>query len=143
MQYVLSMLQSGASCVHSVSALARLRVSLREQISIVRGVVAQIVTARASELATERAERACAARNLLDVMLMAKDTAEDYLSAEEVVDQVLTFLIAGHETTSNALSWMWYLLSQHPEVEARMRAESVRIMMPVSVLAATRVLAPT
>jgi len=38
-------------------------------------------------------------------------------------DEVLTLLFAGHETTSNILTWTWYLLSQHPEVEYRLHAE--------------------
>jgi cytochrome P450 len=35
----------------------------------------------------------------------------------------VTLLLAGHETTANALSWTWYLLSQHPAVEAKLHAE--------------------
>ena len=48
------------------------------------------------------------------------------MSEQEVTDQVLTFLVAGHETTSNALSWTFYLLSQHPDVERKLRDEVVR-----------------
>jgi len=35
----------------------------------------------------------------------------------------MTIFLAGHETTANALTWTWYLLSQHPDVEARFHAE--------------------
>jgi cytochrome P450 len=35
----------------------------------------------------------------------------------------MTIFLAGHETTANALTWTWYLLSQHPEIEARFHAE--------------------
>jgi len=45
------------------------------------------------------------------------------LSAKEVRDEVITIFVAGHETTSLALTWAFYLLSQHPEVEARLHAE--------------------
>jgi cytochrome P450 len=38
-------------------------------------------------------------------------------------NETITFLLAGHETTANALTWMFYLLSQHPEVEAELRQE--------------------
>ena len=37
----------------------------------------------------------------------------------QVRDEAITLFLAGHETTSNALTWTWYLLSQHPEAEAR------------------------
>src|SRR5881394_2332466 len=36
---------------------------------------------------------------------------------------MVTLLLAGHETTAVALSWTWYLLSQHPEIEAKLHAE--------------------
>lgn len=42
---------------------------------------------------------------------------------EGLVDQLLTFFAAGHETTSNALTWACYLLTQHPRVQDRLRAE--------------------
>src|SRR5471032_457434 len=34
----------------------------------------------------------------------------------------MTIFLAGHETTANALSWTWYLLAQHPDIEARMHS---------------------
>ena len=45
------------------------------------------------------------------------------LSDQEVRDEMVTLLLAGHETTAVALSWTWFLLSQHPDVEARLLAE--------------------
>src|SRR5439155_1757900 len=48
---------------------------------------------------------------------------EPPLTDQQVFDQVLTLLLAGHETTANALTWTWYLLSQQPEAETRLRAE--------------------
>ena len=42
---------------------------------------------------------------------------------ENVLDEMSTFLLAGHETTSSALTWTWYLLSRYPEVAARLHAE--------------------
>lgn len=43
-------------------------------------------------------------------------------------DQVVTMLLAGHETTASTLSWVWYLLSRHPEVASRLRAEVVETL---------------
>jgi cytochrome P450 len=45
------------------------------------------------------------------------------MSDEQLRDEAMTILLAGHETTANALAWTWYLLAQHPEVEARLHAE--------------------
>lgn len=46
------------------------------------------------------------------------------LSGEEgVLDELVTFMLAGHETTATALTWAWYLLSRNPEVEAKLHAE--------------------
>jgi cytochrome P450 len=41
---------------------------------------------------------------------------------------VITLLLAGHETTANALTWTWYLLSQNPEADARWREELRRVL---------------
>ena len=45
------------------------------------------------------------------------------MTADEIRSQVITIFLAGHETTSQALSWTWYLLSQHPAAEARLERE--------------------
>lgn len=56
--------------------------------------------------------------DLLSVLLDARHSETgDGMSREQIRDQVLTIFLAGHETTANALSWTWYLLSTHPEVE--------------------------
>jgi cytochrome P450 len=45
------------------------------------------------------------------------------MTDKQVHDEALTLLLAGHETTAVALTWTWYLLSQHPEAEAKLHAE--------------------
>ena len=45
------------------------------------------------------------------------------MTDEQLRDEALTIFLAGHETTANALTWTWYLLSQHPEVEKQVHAE--------------------
>ncbi|MFC0007313.1 cytochrome P450 [Micromonospora siamensis] len=46
----------------------------------------------------------------------------------ELRDQVVTMLLAGHETTASTLSWAWYLLSRHPEAAERLHAEAVEVL---------------
>src|SRR6266536_789127 len=63
--------------------------------------------------------------DLLSMLLLAQDTEGDggEMSDEQLRDEVMTIFLAGHETTANALTWTWYLLSQNPKVEARLHAE--------------------
>jgi cytochrome P450 len=62
--------------------------------------------------------------DLLSMLLAVRDeeTGEG-MNDEQLRDEVLTLILAGHETTATALSWTWYLLGQHPEVEAKLHAE--------------------
>ena len=53
------------------------------------------------------------------------------MSARQVHDEALTLMLAGHETTALALSWTWYLLTQHPDVDAAMQAELTAKMKKV------------
>jgi cytochrome P450 len=58
-------------------------------------------------------------------MLLATRDADDQtaLSDREVRDQAMTILLAGHETTANALAWTFYLLARHPDVRQRLEQE--------------------
>lgn len=64
--------------------------------------------------------------DLLTALLNARDEAEDGagLSDEEVAANILTFILAGHETTARALGWALHLLSRQPEMMARLQAEA-------------------
>jgi cytochrome P450 len=62
--------------------------------------------------------------DLLSMLLLAVDEDDGgQMTNKQVRDEAMTLFIAGHETTANALSWALCLLSQHPEVEARLLAE--------------------
>jgi cytochrome P450 len=61
--------------------------------------------------------------DLLSMLLLARDEEGQLMADNQVRDEMVTLFAAGHETTSNALSWTWYLLSQHPAVEARLHRE--------------------
>lgn len=52
------------------------------------------------------------------------------MSDLQVRDEVLTIFLAGYETVANGLTWTWYLLSQNPEVEARLHAEVDAVLGP-------------
>jgi cytochrome P450 len=63
--------------------------------------------------------------DLLFTLLQAQDEESGIgkMSDQQLRDEVMTIFLAGHETTSNALTWTLYLLSNHPEVEAKLDQE--------------------
>jgi cytochrome P450 len=65
------------------------------------------------------------AGDLLSMLLAARDEENERagMSDNQIRDEVMTLILAGHETTANLLSWTWYLLAQHTEVEATLHAE--------------------
>lgn len=61
--------------------------------------------------------------DLVSMLLLAQDENGEHMSDLQVRDEALTIFLAGHETTANALTYTWYLLAQHPEVEAKLHRE--------------------
>jgi cytochrome P450 len=63
--------------------------------------------------------------DLLFTLLKAQDKESgiEKMSDQQLRDEVMTIFLAGHETTSNALTWTLFLLSNHPEVEAKLEKE--------------------
>lgn len=63
--------------------------------------------------------------DLLGLLLAARDPEGDggAMTDAQLRDELLTIFLAGHETTANALSWTWHLLSRHPGAEARLHDE--------------------
>ena len=72
------------------------------------------------------AERRASGRDagdLLSMLLAAQDEDGSRMTDRQLRDEAITLFLAGHETTANALSWTWWLLAQHPAVEARLHEE--------------------
>lgn len=61
--------------------------------------------------------------DVLGMLLAARDQDGSAMSDEQLRDEMMTLFLAGHETTALALSWTWYLLALHPEVERKLWAE--------------------
>jgi cytochrome P450 len=83
-------------------------------------------------LIAERRASGVDAGDLLSMLLMARIEEDEEgsggMSDEQVRDEALTLFLAGHETTADALTWAWYLLSQNPEAEAAFHAELDRVL---------------
>jgi len=63
--------------------------------------------------------------DLLTTLIEAKDVEGGPLSEDQVRDEMVNVLLAGHETTAIALAWTWYFLSLHPDIEQRMHDEVI------------------
>src|SRR5215472_12237628 len=63
--------------------------------------------------------------DLLSMLLAAEDKeySGERMDNDQVRDECLTLILAGHETTANALTWTFYLLAQHPEIAKRLNCE--------------------
>ena len=69
--------------------------------------------------------------DLLSMLLIAQDEDDGTtMTDEQVRDEALTLFLAGHETTANAMTWTWYLLSQNPAAEAKLHEELHRVLGP-------------
>ena len=81
------------------------------------------------DIIAERRANPSETRDLLSMLLEARDeeTGEG-MTDRQLRDEAMTLFAAGHETTGTALTWTWYLLSQHPEVERRLH-EELRIVL--------------
>jgi cytochrome P450 len=68
--------------------------------------------------------------DLLSMLLTARDEEDGTggMTDLQVRDEAMTLFLAGHETTANAMTWTWYLLSQHPNIEARFHAELASVL---------------
>ncbi|HEY0460899.1 MAG TPA: cytochrome P450 [Pyrinomonadaceae bacterium] len=67
--------------------------------------------------------------DLLSMLLVAQDEETGgAMTDKQIRDECLTLFLAGHETTANALTWTFYLLSQNPEVERKFHAELLEVL---------------
>ena len=73
----------------------------------------------------ERRESKSDSGDLLSILLLARDEDDGSgMDNKQVRDEAMTIFLAGHETTANATSWMWYLLAKHPDIFAKLNAEA-------------------
>jgi cytochrome P450 len=83
-------------------------------------------------IAERRAEGAALERrgDLLSLLLLAQDEEDQNrgMTDRQVRDEAMTIFLAGHETTANALTWTWYLLSGAPEAARCLHAEVDRVL---------------
>ncbi len=66
--------------------------------------------------------------DLLSMLLLARDDDGEGMTDKQVRDEAVTIMLAGHETTANAMNWTWVLLAQNPDVEAKLHDELDRVL---------------
>lgn len=88
-------------------------------------VATDVITERKAALEADEAQAKPKRKyvNFLDILLLAQDTNGTSLTDQEILDEVETFMFAGHDTTKSAISFILYNLARHPEIQQRARAE--------------------
>jgi len=89
--------------------------------TIIEGMIAERRAGAVNGVVVDRGD-------LLSMLLVAEDEHGKTLNDAEVRDESINLFVAGHETTSNALTWTWYLLSQNPAAAAKLHAELDRVL---------------
>ena len=98
----------------------RLHAAKYRRFSAARDVMQRAV----DHVIAQRRRSASDTSDLLSMLMSARDEETgEAMTDQQLRVEVTTFLLAGQETTSLALTWTWYLLSQHPEVQRRLEQE--------------------
>ncbi len=88
----------------------------------------QTIDTVAYEIIRDRLQNQQDVGDVLSVLLGVINEDEQKMNEKQLRDEVLTLLLAGHETSATALAWTWYLLAQHPEAQERLHAELDQIL---------------
>jgi cytochrome P450 len=76
------------------------------------------------QIAARRRSENIVATDILGMLMAARDRdSGQAMPDHQLVNEIMTLIVAGHETTAGTLNWAWYLLSQHPEVEQKLSGE--------------------
>ena len=75
------------------------------------------------EIATRRTEDNSQRQDILSLLMSAKDEAGEGMKDYELRDELMTLMLAGHETTATAIAWSLYWVHRYPEIKAKLRAE--------------------
>jgi len=98
-------------------AVLQVRRAVRELEQIVYGIIQQ-----------RRTQGSRDTGDLLSTLLNARYEDGSRMTDRQLRDEVMTFLLAGHETTALSLSWIWYLLGRNPEVESKLERELGQVL---------------
>ena len=83
------------------------------------------------DLIAERRKRESDVFDFLSMYMKASDKSGVPFSDKELLDELMTLIVAGFETSANTLNWVWHLVAGHPDVEAKLLAEANEHMSDV------------
>lgn len=76
------------------------------------------------QVAARRRKQRSTSPDMLAMLIEARDQQSGQsMDDRQLINEIVTLIVAGHETSATTLSWMWYLLSQHPDVEGTLSIE--------------------
>ena len=76
------------------------------------------------QVAAQRRKETRISTDILGMLMEARDAQSGQVMPDrQLVSEIMTLIVAGHETTAGTLNWIWYLLSQNPEVEEKLSKE--------------------
>ena len=76
------------------------------------------------DVVSERRQEQSTSADILGMLMAARDPqGSQVMSDRRLINEVMTLIVAGHETTASTLNWTWYLISQHPDVEEKLANE--------------------
>jgi cytochrome P450 len=82
-----------------------------------------------NRIIAERYRTGAEHHDLLGMLMAARDESSGAgMDSRELRDQAVTMILAGHETTANALTWLWYLLSRYPATERAIAGEAGAVL---------------
>lgn len=96
------------------------RTRMVEGVKYINGLLMEIIANRRTE--------GSAKHDLLTMLMEARDDDDQPMSTDQLLDEIRTLYLAGHETTATTLSWTWVLLSQNPEAYAKLEAEIEQVL---------------
>ena len=91
------------------------RAHMQEGVNYINGLLMEMIEKRRAEGSDKH--------DLLTMLMDARDDEDQPMSTTQLLDEIRSLYLAGHETTATTLSWTWYLLSRSPEAYARLEAE--------------------
>ncbi len=93
-----------------------IRTRMLQGVSYIDSLLLEIIENR-------RAEGNSGRHDLLTMLMEARDDDGQPMTTEQLLDEIRSLYLAGHETTATTLSWTWHLLSSNPEAYAKVKAE--------------------